>query len=253
MSKAELVAVLEEIKARHAAQSRARLARSKSQQKQTLSALRDSEERLRAILETAVEGIITIGELGLIESANPAAEKIFGYRAAEIIGQNISVLMPSPHREAHDAYLANYRHSGHAKIIGIGREVAGRRKDGTIFPMDLSVSEVRLADRRLFTGFIRDITERKTAEKALRHYEALVESSEDAIIGKTLDGYITSWNRGAETIFGYSRDRWWAGTFRSSFPEDRKDEEPAILEKIKRGESVDHYETRPPAQGRTAD
>ena len=134
---------------------------------QTTLELDDSEERLRAILETAVEGIITIDERGLIESMNPAAVKIFGYKPSAVIGQNVSVLMPSPYREQHDAYMANYQRSGKAQIIGKGREVSGRRKDGTIFPMDLSVSEVRLAGRRLFTGFVRDITERKQLEKEI--------------------------------------------------------------------------------------
>lgn len=134
------------------------LARSKS-------AVRDGEERLRAILETAVEGIITIDERGRIESFNPASERIFGCTAAEVIGKNVNVLMSTPHREQHDGYLENYRRTGHAKIIGIGRETFARRKDGTLFPIDLSVSEVRLSDRRIFTGFIRDITERKRLEK----------------------------------------------------------------------------------------
>ena len=126
-----------------------------------------SEERLRAILETAVEGIITIDERGIVESMNRAAEKIFGYKAAEVIGQNVSILMPSPYREEHDGYLHNYVRTGEAKIIGIGREVIGQRSDGSIFPMDLAVSEVNLADKRLFTGFVRDITERKGAEQRL--------------------------------------------------------------------------------------
>jgi PAS domain S-box-containing protein len=129
------------------------------------AAVRDGEERLRAILETAVEGIITINERGLIESFNRASENIFGYTAAEVIGKNVNVLMATPHREQHDAYLRNYRETGHAKIIGIGRETFARKKDGTLFPMDLSVSEVKLSDRRVFTGFIRDITERKRLEK----------------------------------------------------------------------------------------
>jgi len=130
-------------------------------------ALDDSEERLRAILETAVEGIVTIDDRGLIESMNPAAVKIFGYKPAEAIGKNVNLLMPSPYHEQHDAYIENYRHTGKAKVIGIGREVSGRRKDGTIFPLDLSVSEVRLANRRIFTGFVRDITERKRLEKEI--------------------------------------------------------------------------------------
>ena len=129
------------------------------------SSLRDSEERLRAILETAVEGIITIDERGIIESLNPAAEKIFGYQAQEVVGKNVKVLMPTPYRDEHDGYLGNYLRTGRARIIGIGREVVGLRKDGTIFPMDLSVSEVRLAHKRLFTGFVRDISDRKRLEK----------------------------------------------------------------------------------------
>ena len=139
----------------------------KTNSSRALSALRDRDERLRAILETAVEGIITIDERGNIESFNPAAEKIFGYQAAEIINRNISTLMSTPHRERHDGYLENYQRTGHAKIIGIGRETLARKNDGTIFPIDLSVSEVNLSDRRLFTGFVRDITERKRLEKEI--------------------------------------------------------------------------------------
>jgi len=127
----------------------------------------DTEERLRAILQTAVEGIITIDEHGIVESVNPAAERIFGFQSAELVGRNVCVLMPQPYRQEHDGYMANYLHTGRAKIIGIGREVTGQRKDGTVFPMDLSVSEVRLANRRLFTGFVRDISERKRAEHKL--------------------------------------------------------------------------------------
>src|SRR5207247_1436366 len=129
--------------------------------------LRDQEARLRAILETAVEGIITIDQRGAIESFNAAAETILWYKAEEIIGRSVNVLMPAPYRQEHDGYLSNYLRTGHARIIGIGREVIGQRKDGTVFPMDLSVSEVKLEERRLFTGFVRDITERKRLEKEI--------------------------------------------------------------------------------------
>lgn len=135
------------------------------EQKRAEQALRDSEARLKAILDSAVDGVVTINERGIIESLNPAAEKIFGFSSAELIGHNVKVLMPDPYRSEHDQYLRNYRHTGHRKIIGIGREVMGRRKDGSEFPLDLSVSEVSLGDRRLFTGLIRDITERKQAEQ----------------------------------------------------------------------------------------
>jgi PAS domain S-box-containing protein len=135
--------------------------------------IRDGKEfkergaRLQAILDYAVEGIITINEKGIMESANIASESIFGYSSSELMGRNVSMLMPSPYHEQHDSYLSNYMHTGNKKIIGIGREVTGRRKDGTTFPMDLAVSEVKLEDRVIFTGFVRDITERKRAEEEL--------------------------------------------------------------------------------------
>jgi two-component system CheB/CheR fusion protein len=149
-----------DIRATHAKQLSA-------QPKLAQAAVQDREERLHAILEAAVEGIITITERGVIESVNAAAERIFGYSSRELIGRNVSILMSSPHREAHDGYLAAYLRTGHSKIVGMGREATGRRKDGSAFPMDLSVSEVKLARGRMFTAFIRDITERKRLEKEI--------------------------------------------------------------------------------------
>lgn len=160
MPRSALLAWIEQFKSRQASQTRRR-------RHQAAAILGDSEARLQAILETAVEGIITISEAGLIESFNLAAEKMFGYAPAEVIGRNVSLLMPSPHQAQHDRYLADYCRTGEAKIIGLGREVTGRRKNGAVFPMDLSVSEVTLADRRIFTGFVRDITERKRLEKEI--------------------------------------------------------------------------------------
>ena len=129
----------------------------------------DSElaARMRAIINTVVDGIITIDEGGIIDSVNPAVERIFGYRAREVIGRNVSMLMPPPWSRQHDAYIQRYLKTRKARIIGIGREVRGLRKDGTTFPMDLAVSEVRVGDRRMFTGIVRDITERKRAEQAI--------------------------------------------------------------------------------------
>jgi len=126
-----------------------------------------SETRIRSVLDNATNGIITIDERGKIETFNHAAEDMFGYTAEETIGRNIRILMPSPHRENHDGYLSRYIETGEAKIIGIGRETQGKRKDGSTFPIDLSVSKVDLGDHLIFTGIVRDITQRKQAEGKL--------------------------------------------------------------------------------------
>ncbi|MDX1547060.1 MAG: PAS domain S-box protein [Rhodothermales bacterium] len=130
-------------------------------------ALRESEARARAILDTTVDGIITIDAQGGILSFNPAAERIFGYDAGEVLGKNVRMLMPQPFKEEHDGYIQSYHETGRRKIIGIGREVTGRRKDGTVFPMDLGVSDVALDGRVIFTGVVRDVTERRQLEQQI--------------------------------------------------------------------------------------
>ncbi len=132
--------------------------------------LRDGRARLEAILDTAVDAIITIDERALIESFNPAAARLFGYEAEEVIGTNINRLMPSPYHESHDEYIAAYLRTGEKKIIGVGREVVGKRKDNSMFPMDLSISEVILGSRRIFTGIVHDVTERKRFEAELQQH-----------------------------------------------------------------------------------
>ncbi|WP_105012611.1 PAS domain S-box protein [Salinibacter sp. 10B] len=135
--------------------------------KRTKKALEESEARAQAILETTVDGIITIDRNGIVESFNQAAEDIFGYDASEVVGENVKMLMPSPYHEEHDEYLRNYHETGNRNIIGIGREVTGKRKDGSTFPMDLAVSEVELGDRTIYTGIVRDISERRRLEKEI--------------------------------------------------------------------------------------
>jgi PAS domain S-box-containing protein len=140
---------------------------SRDDQRRTAAALHESEARKSAILETAVDGIITINERGTVESFNPAAEHMFGYLAGEVIGRNVTMLMPSPYQEEHVRCLDSYLTTGRAKIMGTGREVVGCKNDGTTFPMELAVSEVRLGDRRIFSGIVRDISERKRAQLEL--------------------------------------------------------------------------------------
>jgi len=129
------------------------------------ASLTDNEQRLRAIFNAAVDAIITIDKRGNIDSANESAERIFGYSPNELIGKNVSVLMPSPYREEHDGYLRRYIRTGEARIIGIGREVIAQRKDGRRIPVHLSISEVPLKRGRLFTAVIHDISERRRLER----------------------------------------------------------------------------------------
>jgi PAS domain S-box-containing protein len=126
--------------------------------------IEESEAHHRAIVENAVDAILAIDESGTVQSFNPAAERLFGYDAEEVTGHNVMLLMPSPYREEHDGYIHRYLSTGEKRIIGIGREVVGRRKDGTTFPMHLSVADVP-GKRRLFAGIIRDLTEVKRAQQ----------------------------------------------------------------------------------------
>lgn len=145
---------------------------------------------LNAIIENAIDGIITINEFGIIESINPSACVLFMYSPEEVIGHNISILMPSPDREQHDNYIRNYTHTGVPHIIGYGREVLGRKKDGNVFPFRLAVSEVLFEDTKIFAGFIHDLSNQKEAENRLmqytQHLEELVKDRTQSL-NETID------------------------------------------------------------------
>ena len=166
------------------------------------------EPILQSIFESAVDGIIVIDGKGLIQAFNPAAERLFGYRADEVLGQNVKLLMPSPDREQHDRYLANYIETRVPKIIGTGREVRGRRKDGSTFPLHLSVGEMELDGKPAFTGILHNLSRRVAIEEALRKSEervrSIVESAVDAIIVIDDRGLIQAFNPSAERLFGYT-------------------------------------------------
>lgn len=130
---------------------------------------------LIAIIQNAIDGIITIDERGKIESINPSACKLFDYTPEEVIGKNVSMLMPPPDKQQHDEYLNRYQRTGHAHIIGIGREVVGLKKDGAIFPFRLGISEVQYSGRKIYTGFIHDLSREKEAETQLKEYAAHLE------------------------------------------------------------------------------
>lgn len=187
--------------------------------RRTVDDAREAEERLRAIVETAADAIITSDKRGIVKSFNRAAERTFGYSAEEVIGQNVSLLMPSPYREEHDGYIRRYLETGEARIIGIGREVTARRKDGSTFPIHLAVSE---ADPfGLFTGIIRDITQRKEAEESLRREhelsESMVNTAQNIVLVLDTEGRIVRFNPYMEELTGWRLDevrgRDWFDTF----------------------------------------
>jgi two-component system, LuxR family, sensor kinase FixL len=161
----------------------------------------------RAIVDTAVDAIVVIDRKGAIRSVNRATERLFGFTAEELIGNNVKLLMPEPYAGEHDTYLANYLRTGQRKIIGIGREVVGRRKDGSVFPMDLSVGEARDGDQPIFIGIIRDITDRKAAELAQRESElrlrSILDTVPDAIVVIDAEGIIQSFSLAASRLFSY--------------------------------------------------
>nr|WP_315218553.1 PAS domain S-box protein [uncultured Duganella sp.] len=199
--------------------------------KQAEAALQESEARMRAIFETAVDAIITIDDHGRLERLNPAAERMFGYAEAEVAGNNVSMLMPSPHREGHDRYLARYLHTGERKIIGKGREVAGLRKDGTVFPMDLTVTEMRLDGRRMFTGMVRDITERKLAEAKNRSLMDEISSANEEL---TSFAYVVSHDlkaplRGIGTLAD-----WLSTDYADKFNDEGKEHMRLLIQRVHR-------------------
>ncbi len=172
---------------------------------------KENAARTRAIVDHAADGIITIDEQCIIEEFNPAAERIFGHKAAEVIGQNVNMLMPEPFYGQHDMYVKNYLETGNAKIIGVGRETFGRRKDGTKFPIYLAVSDIQLKDRRIFTGIVRDISELKQAEEALREQaiqlRTIFQKSPIGILHVGKDGTVLDCNERHAELMGSTREK----------------------------------------------
>ena len=169
-----------------------------------LGELAEREAHLRSILDTIPDAMIVIDEAGLMRSFSPAAERLFGWTAAEALGRNVSMLMPSPHREAHDGYLERYYRTGERRIIGVGRVVVGERRDGSTFPMELAVGEMRGKSGRYFTGFIRDLTERQEAERRLQEMQSeLVHVSRLTALGEMASALAHELNQPLAAISNY--------------------------------------------------
>ena len=197
-------------------------------------------KRLSAVIDNIVDGIITIDEHGIIETINPSASHIFGYSEAEVIGHNVKMLMPEPYHSEHDGYLKNHTITGEKKVIGIGREVMGRRKDGSIFPMELAVSEIDKGNSatRNFVGITRDITERKQAELEVKRSEALMRGLfELSPVGIALNDYETGdfleLNQSLLKPTGYTKEEFINLSYWDVTPKEYENEEAKQLEDLK--------------------
>ena len=214
-------------------------------------------------LESIPDAIVAVAQDGLILQVNSQAEEMFGYRRSQLVGQPIEMLVPERFRELHYRHRQNFAHEPKTRRMGTGLDLYGRRENGSKFPVEISLSPITLENGMLLVlSAIRDISDRKRIEAELRraHQElerrtteqigeyrsqlaSIVDSSEDAIISKKLDGTILSWNRSAERMYGYGAKEVIGRSITMIAPKDRPDEIPGILERIRRGERIEHYET----------
>ncbi|MEY2489773.1 MAG: hypothetical protein QOC70_1715 [Verrucomicrobiota bacterium] len=198
----------------------------------------------RAILDSALDCIITMDSRGRVVEFNPAAERVFGYTRKEAVGQELAeLIIPASLRERHHQGLKRYLETGEGPVLGRRIEINALRADGSEILVELAITPFRIHDEPVFTAYLRDITDRKRGEEASRRLAAIIEFSEDAIIGKDLDGKITSWNEAAERLFGYKPEEVIGKSVTILIPPDRHNQELGILKRIRRGERVEHYET----------
>lgn len=211
--------------------------------KDTEKKLKASELKFRQFLESAPDAVVIIDQSGNIEAVNAQTENLFGYNREELTGKQIEFLIPEKLRSKHLANRALFSKSPHVRPMGAGMELFALKKDGVEFPVEISISPIHVYDRMYVSAAIRDISARKEEEKMIYQLATIIESTDDGIISKTLDGYILTWNRGAEKIFGYTRQEAVGRNISLLFPSELLEEETELMDKVMKGYILSQYET----------
>jgi PAS domain S-box-containing protein len=201
------------------------------------------DRRFVGLLEAAPDAMVCVDSDGQIALVNAQAERLFGYDRDELVGQPVEMLVPDTVRPVHPGHRAGYVANPQPRPMGAGQELAGRRRDGTTFPAEISLSAIGTDEGILVTAAVRDVTERRQAHENAARLASIIQSSHDAVIGKTLDQVITSWNPAAERLYGYTAEEMIGRPVEMLFPPAERERESQLLAAVARGERVEEHRT----------